>query len=367
MVSNRKTIGKKHTAVLFDAISHLIESCRKRAAVVVNTELVLMHWQIGKCINDNILQNKRAGYGDTVIEALSLRLTEKYGKGWATRQLRHFSHCASVFSEKQIVNALRSQLGWTHIRILSYLDEPLKRKFYLEMCVHERWSTRQLQERINTMMYERTMVSKRSDKQIRKELDSLKEKGPVTEDVVFKDPYILDFLGLNDVYNEQDIESAIVVELQKFIIELGSDFAFIARQKRITVDSEDYYIDLLFYHRRLCRLVAIDIKLGKFKAAHKGQMELYLRWLEKHEMRSNEQPPIGLILCADKSDEHVELMMLPGENIKVARYLTELPSKEILKQRLQQAIQIAKQKELYHSTSASPKENVEQVFIGKEC
>src|SRR5688572_26495028 len=212
-----------------------------------------------------------------------------------------------TFTEEQIIYAVRRQLSWTHLRSIMYLNDELKRHFYLEMAAHERWSSRQLKERIDSMLYERTALSKKPSKLIEKELKVLKNEGPVTDILVFKDPYFLDFLGLQDVYSEKDLESAIIIELQKFIIELGSDFAFMARQKRITIDEEDYYIDLLFYHRGLKRLVVIDLKLGKFKAAYKGQMELYLRWLEKYEMKQGEELPIGLILCADKSDEHVEL------------------------------------------------------------
>ena len=330
---------------LFGNISRLIDVSRKKVSITVNTELVLLYWRIGKSIRENILQNKRAGYGKEVMISLSKRLTKKYGKGWSEQQLRHCLRSAETFSEKQILSALRRQLSWTHIKLLIYLDDDLKRTYYIEMTGHERWSSRQLQERIDSMLYERTAVSQKPSKLIKQELTVLKKNGPVTSELVFKDPYFLDFLGLQDVYSEKDLESAIIIELQKFIIEMGSDFAFIARQKRIVVDNEDYYIDLLFYHRRLKRLVIIDLKLGKFKAAYKGQMELYLRWLEKHEMRDGEEEPIGLILCTDKSDEHIELLMLHEQRIRVARYLTALPSKKILRQRLKQAVKIAKYKE----------------------
>jgi predicted nuclease of restriction endonuclease-like (RecB) superfamily len=359
MAKNRNAVNRRNTAGLFDAVSDLIDSSRKRVATVVNTELVLLNWQIGKCINDNILQHNRAGYGDAVIELLAKRLADKYGSGWSVRQLWTVTRCAAIFSEKQILHALRAELGWTHIRILSSIEDTLKCRFYFEMCVHEKWSTRQLQERLNALLYERTAISKKPAKLVKRELDILRKEGPATEELVFKDPYVLDFLGLQDVYSEKDLESAIIVELQKFIIELGSDFAFIARQKRIVVDGEDCHMDLLFYHRRLSRLVVIDLKLDKFKAAHKGQMELYLRWLEKHEMREGEQPPIGLILCAGKSDEHVELLMLHEERIKVARYLTALPSKEVLKKRLQEAIKIARQREMHNASRSSKKKQKE--------
>ncbi len=217
--------------------------------------------------------------------------------------------------------------------------------FYFEMCKIERWSTRTLQERINSLLYERTAISKKPALTIEKDLALLKNESQLSPDLVFKDPYVLDFLGLKDTYSEKDIESAILVELQKFIIELGTDFAFLARQKRITIDADDYYIDLLFYHRRLKCLVAIDLKLGKFEAAHKGQMELYLRWLEKHETVEGENSPVGLILCASKNKEHIELLQLEKSNIKVAEYLTKLPDLKLLEQKLHKAIEIARNKQ----------------------
>ena len=330
---------------LFDQINALIHDARARVAITVNWELVLLYWQVGKAIKEDILDNKRADYGEQVIVLLARKLQEQYGKGWSKQQLLHCLRSAETFSKNQILYAVRRQLSWTHLRTLIYINDKVKREFYLEMSSHERWSSRQLQERIDSMLFERTALSKRPGKLVKKELDILKNEGAVTHDLVFKDPYILDFLGLQDMYSERDLESAIIIELQKFITELGSDFAFIARQKRITIDGEDYYIDLLFYHRGLRRLVVIDLKLGSFKAAYKGQMELYLRWLEKNELRDGEELPVGLILCADKSDEHVELLMLDEKRIKVAQYLTQLPSKKLLKQRLHQAMEIAKMKE----------------------
>jgi predicted nuclease of restriction endonuclease-like (RecB) superfamily len=216
--------------------------------------------------------------------------------------------------------------------------------FYIEMCQIERWSVRTFQDRINSMLFERTAISKKPDQTILSDLDSLKNEAKLSPDLVFRDPYFLDFLGLKDMYSEKDLESAILVELQRFMTEMGSDFAFMARQKRITIDNDDYYIDLLFYHRRLKCLVVIDLKLGKFEAAHKGQMELYLRWLEKHEMIEGESLPIGLVLCASKSEEHIELMQLDKSNIRVAEYLTQLPSMKLLEAHLHQSIERAKNK-----------------------
>lgn len=252
---------------------------------------------------------------------------------------------ASVFPDEQIVYALRRQLSWTHLRSIIYMDDPLKRSFYVEMCKLEKWSSRQLQERIQSMLYERTVISKKPEQTIAHDLELLRTQQQLSPDLVFRDPYFLDFLGLSEMYSEKDLETSIIVELQRFIIEMGSDFAFMARQKRITIDNRDYYIDLLFYHRRLKCLVAIDLKLGEFEAGFKGQMELYLRYLQKNEQIEGEQNPIGLILCAGKNEEHIELMQLEQSNIKVAEYLTLLPSQELLKEKLHRAVAIATAKE----------------------
>jgi predicted nuclease of restriction endonuclease-like (RecB) superfamily len=206
----------------------------------------------------------------------------------------------------------------------------------------ERWGVRTLRKKLDSQLYERTAISKKPEKLIKEELELMKKDNVLTPNLVFRDPYILDFLDLKETYSEKDIESAILIEIQKFIIELGTDFAFLARQKRITIDQEDFYIDLLFYHRKLKCLVAIDLKLDKFKAAYKGQMELYLRWLEKYEMQPDEQLPMGLILCAEKSHERIELLQLDKGNIRVAQYLTELPPKKLLQAKLQEAISRAR-------------------------
>lgn len=249
---------------------------------------------------------------------------------------------AETFTENEIVYTLCRQLSWSHIRLVMFIDDPLKREFYIEMCKLEKWSVRTFQERINSMLYERSAISKKPELTIQNDLELLKNEQKISPDLVFKDPYFLDFLGLTDTYSEKNLEESILVELQKFIIELGSDFAFMARQKRINIDNVDYYLDLLFYHRRLKCLVAIELKLGQFEAAHKGQMELYLRWLEKHEVVEGENPPIGLILCATKNQEHVELLQLENSNIKVSEYLTKLPDLKLIEQKLHQAIEIAR-------------------------
>ena len=236
-------------------------------------------------------------------------------------------------------------MGWSHFVELIALDDPLKRDFYAEMCRVERWSVRTLRHKIAHLLYERTAVSKKPDEVIARDIAALRDEDRITPDLVFRDPYFLDFLGLTaGTYSEKDVEAAILRELEAFILELGTDFAFVARQKRISVDSEDYYLDLLFYHRRLRRLVAVELKIEKFEAADKGQMELYLRWLEKYETRPGEEPPLGLILCADKSEEHVELLQLDKSGIRVAQYLTELPPRELLEKTLHDSIRRARER-----------------------
>jgi predicted nuclease of restriction endonuclease-like (RecB) superfamily len=330
---------------LLGDIRTLIESAREQTARAVNAALVGLYWNIGRRIRDDILHEQRAAYGEEIVSALARQLTAEYGRGFSEKSLRHMVRFAEVFPSEEIVSALRRELSWTHFKEILYLDDPLKRDFYTEMCRIERWSTRTLRHKIGHMLFERTAVSKKPDELIAHELAALRDEDRMTPDLVFRDPYFLDFLGLSvGEYAEKDVEAAILRELEAFILELGTDFAFVARQKRISVDNVDYYLDLLFYHRRLRRLVAIELKIEPFEAAHKGQMELYLRWLEKHDTRPGEDPPLGLILCADKSAEHVELLQLDKSGIRVAQYLTELPPRQLLEKKLHDAIRLARER-----------------------
>ena len=331
---------------LLTEIRELITNARSRVAATVNAELTLLYWHIGRRINAEILQGQRAEYGKQIVATLAQQLTEEYGKGWGTRQLRDCLRIAEIYPDEKIVHTLCAQLSWSHLRLLVVIDDPLKRDFYIEIGRQEHWSVRQLQERMGSMLFERTAISKKPEETIEQELKLLRQEGQLSPDMAFRDPYLLDFLGLADSYSEKDLESAILAELQRFIIELGNDFAFMARQKRITIDNRDYRIDLLFFHRRLKCLVAIDLKLGEFEAAYKGQMELYLRYLEKYEQMEGENSPIGLILCTGKNEEHVELMRLDQSNIRVADYLTVLPPRETLEAKLHQSIALARQRML---------------------
>lgn len=327
---------------LFADIRQLIESAKTQVAATVNSTMTMMYWHIGDRINRELLGGERAAYGKQVIATLSQQLTEQYGGNqFSLRNLQRMMQFASSFPDLRIVTPLVSQLSWSHFLQVITIDNELQRTFYLTMAADQRWSKRTLKAKIDGMLYERTAIAKQPETVIKHDLDELRNERKMSADLVFQDPYVLDFLGLHGNYSEKDFESAIVADLQTFITELGNDFAFMARQKRITVDNEDYYIDLLFYHRRLRCLVAIDLKLGKFQAAYKGQMELYLRWLEKYDMAEGENKPIGLILCAGKNEEHIELMHLDDSNIRVAEYMTKLPERELLEQRLQQAVERA--------------------------
>ena len=328
---------------LVKELKELIHETKKNVAISVNSSLTLMYWHVGKKIHKDILGNSRANYGKEILQAVSAKLTEEFGKGFSKRNLADMIKFYKVFDDEKIVYALSAQLTWTHIKTLIYIDDELKRTFYIEMTKLDKWNTRTLADRIDSMLYERTALSKKPDELISYELDKLKE-GIVTPNIILKDPYVLDFLELNDRYLEKDLEDAILRDIENFILELGNGFSFIARQKRIQVGEDDFYIDLLFYNRKIKRLVAIDLKLGKFKSEYKGQMELYLKWLEKYEMEEGEDTPLGIILCSSKNDEQIELLELDQKDIHVAKYHTVLPSKELFEQRLHKAIKNAKEK-----------------------
>lgn len=332
----------KQETYLFSEIRQLIEESRSRVSLAVNSELTVLYWKIGDRINREILNNNRAEYGKQIVVTLSRQLQVDFGGAFSAKNLHRMMQFANIITNEQIVVTLSRQLSWSHIIAIIPIEDELKREFYIQMCINENWSVRTFRERVQSMLFERTAISKQPEVVVKKELEKLGKKEPISPELVFRDPYFLDFLGLSSAFSEKDLESSIVVELQKFITELGSDFAFLARQKRITIDNRDYYIDLLFFHRRLKCLVVIDLKIGEFDAAYKGEMELYLAYMKRYEMVEGENPPIGLILCSGKNPEHVELLQLNDGNIRVSDYLTALPSREILLDRLHRAIAIAR-------------------------
>lgn len=327
---------------LLKEVRQLIDTAKQRVAVAVNAELTLLYWQVGTCIRTEVLKDQQPEYGKQVIQSLSQQLTQIYGGGWGDRHIRNCLLFAERFPDLELVNTLCSQLSWSHLRLLGAIGDPLKRDFYIEVTQLEKWSVRQLKERLDSMLYERTALSKKPEDTIRQDLVQLRDEQKVSPDLLLRDPYILDFLNLRDRYTENDLEDAILREIEKFLLEMGAGFTFVSRQKRLQIDDDDFYIDLLFYNRKLKRLVAIDLKLGNFRPEYKGQMELYLRWLQKHDQEPDELPPLGIILCAGKKQEQIELLELDRSGIHVAEYLTVLPPKEVLQAKLQGAITAAR-------------------------
>jgi predicted nuclease of restriction endonuclease-like (RecB) superfamily len=327
---------------LLDEVRQLIVAARQQTAAAVNISLTLLYWQIGRRVRQELLSGERAAYGEQILVTVSRQLVTEYGRGYSEKNLRRMVQFAETFAEERIVVTLSRQLSWSHFSALLPLTHPFQREFYAEMSRIEGWSVRTLRERIDSMLYERTALSKQPEALIREDLALLRSRGDVTPALVLKDPYILDFLGLVDRFQERDLEDAILRELETFLLELGSGFSFVARQKRIQLDGDDFYIDLLFYNRKLKRLVAVELKQGSFKPDYKGQMELYLRWLAKYETEPGEEMPLGIILCAGKNTEQIELLELGAAGIHVAEYLTVLPPPEILREKLHQAIETAR-------------------------
>lgn len=331
-------IEKSNSHLINDLVA-LIENGKNQLAYAANATMTITYWNVGKRINNEVLNNQRAEYGKQIVVSVARQLTIQYGRSFEEKSLRRMMQFAQIFNDEQIVVSLIRQLSWTHFIALIPIKDELQRDFYTQMCRIEGWNVKTLRKKIDSMLFERTALSKKPDDLIREELKALKETDKLTPDLVFKDPYFLDFAGLKDTFSEKTLEDAILREIEQFILELGSGFTFVERQKRMIIDSEDFKLDLLFYHRKLKRLVAIDLKLGKFKASYKGQMELYLRWLEKYDMQTGEETPLGLILCAEGNNEQVELLQLENVGIKIAEYLTELPDKKILKQKLHATIE----------------------------
>ena len=327
---------------LYNRIVALIEKAKRNVAIQVNNEMTLLYWNIGKDISDNVLNNQKAEYGKAVIKKLSKKLTIEYGRGYGERNIFRMLKFYEYFNDFKILSTLSTKLSWSHFVELLQVKDKLKRNFYATMCVNEYWGVRTLRERIGSALFERTVISKQPEQTIINDLQLLSKENKMTTNLFFRDPYILDFLDLKDTYNEKDLENAILCELEKFILELGNDFAFLARQKRITIDGDDYYIDLLFYHRKMKRLVVIELKLDKFRPEHKGQVELYLKWLNKYEKAEGEETPIAIVLCASKNDMVAELLELDNSGIHVAQYLTEYVPKDILQQKVINSIENAK-------------------------
>lgn len=341
---NNKIVAPVVSKSLVEDLRQIIEQARGCVAVTVNSELTMMYWHIGERINREVLGKQRAEYGKQIVSKVAQQLQTEYGaKGFDEKSIRRMMQFAQMFPDIQIVAPLARQLSWSHFLIVMPIKDELQRDFYITMAASERWSKRTLQEKINGMLYERTAISSKPDALIKQELSQLRDDNVLSPDLVFKSPYFLEFTGLKGVYSEKSLEDSLVAHLEQFIIELGNGFCFVARQKRMIIDGEDFYLDLLFYHRRLHRLIAIDLKLGRFKAQYKGQMELYLRWLEQNEMEPGEESPLGLLLCTEGGEEQIELLQLDKAGIKVAQYMMELPPRNVLIRQIRKSLEKAKQ------------------------
>jgi len=332
----------KDIFTLYNNIKTIIDTSKQKILYEVNKTMTLSYWEIGERLKTETLKDERAVYGQEVIKNISDKLTLEYGRGYSRSNLERMMNFYMLFNDKEICATLSHKLSWSHFIEFIKIKDELKREFYIAMCSTERWNVRTLRERINSMLYERTAISKKPEITIRKDLELLTTDSKMSKELFLKDPYLLDFLDLKDSFSEMDLESAILKELEKFILEFGSNFAFLSRQQRIQIGKNDYVMDLLFYHRKLKRLVLIELKIGEFVPQYKGQVELYLKWLSKHEKQEGEAEPIAIILCASKESEVVELMDLEKDNIHVSEYWLELPPKEVLESKLSKAIENAK-------------------------
>ncbi len=319
---------------IFNDVKQIIDNSRLHLAKTVESTLTEMYWQIGKTINNEILKNERAEYGKQVLSSLAIELTREYGRGFERSSLTRMVTFYNKFSDYQIVATLWHKLTWSHFKLLITIKNDLEREFYTQICKIENWTVRTLRKKMDSMLFERTAISKKPEELAKIELKKLVEENKISPDLVFRNPLVLDFLNLKDTYSENDLETSIIREIENFLLELGAGFTFVARQKRMIIDGKDFNLDLLFYHRKLKRLVAVELKIGKFKVQYKGQMELYLRWLEKYEMEEGEEQPIGLILCAEGNNEQIELLQLDKTNIKVTEYMTKYLPKELLVKKL---------------------------------
>ncbi len=321
---------------LLGGISGLIEAARTRAAAAVNSELVMLYWSIGKRIREDVLGGERAEYGQAVVKRLAERLTERYGRGYSRSNLLRMVQFAEVWPDEAIVAPVAQQLPWTSICIALGLSDQHKRDFYLTFAAHERWSKRTLRAKIDDKLYERTIEARGGVNGLEEELAALRHTG-LAPGLVFREPYVLDFLELPPSHSEAVFERAILDDMWRFIVELGGGFAFVDRQKRITVDGDDYYLDLLFYHLGMRCFVAVELKTRKLQPSDYGQMLLYLRWLDANERGPADEAPVGLILCTDRGPQQARLLGLNDGEIRAARYITE-PIRERMQSRLREAV-----------------------------
>ena len=316
---------------VYERIRSEVEKARQKVYSAVNLTMVETYWNIGKQIYEAQGKNERAEYGKELLKFLSRKLTKEFGKGFTVRNLNNMRAFYITFPNW---NSLSTNLSWTHYRILIKVEDEKVRNFYLEECEKSNWSTRQLERQINSFYYQRLLSNQGIDS-VRNEIQSL-EQGMDAKDVI-RDPYVLEFLGLEQTPNlyEKDIEQGLINHLQKFLLELGRGFSFVARQKRISLDGEHYYIDLVFYNYILKCFVIIDLKIGKLTHQDLGQMQMYVNYYTIELMNEGDNVPIGIVLCADKSDSVVKYTLPEGNNqIFASKYKLYMPTEEELKREL---------------------------------
>ena len=318
------TIIENGGQILFQKIAALIEQSRRAIYAHASGATVMMFWEIGRHANEDILQNKRADYGKQIVVTLSRQLTEKYGRTYETRNLRRMMQFNEQFPDFEIVSSATTQLTWTHIVELLPLKSHEAKLFYMNEVAKGLLTVKQLRGLVSRKAFERKEIA-----------DTQLTSASSIPFGAFKDPYLFDTLGIKDEFLEADLEETILRELEKFILEFGVGFTFVERRKRMILDGHDRYLDLLFFNRELKRLVAIELKIGRFRAEHKGQMSLYLAWLDKYERKDWEESPIGLILCSESGRDELELLKLDRDGILVAEYWTALPPKAEFEQKIQ--------------------------------
>ena len=324
---------------LVDDIRNLIELAKTRVAVAVNSQMTMLYWNIGKRIGQEVEQNSTSGYGEQTVKNIAKILSAEYGKGFSRTVLSNMMQFYEAFPDAKIVPTLSENLSWSHIIELLTLKTKSEQEFYAYMAVESNWSVRQLRYNIHVMTYDRTIASQKSRTPLQMPAISREySKEIMLPDILLKDPYVLDFLGLKGDFYENELEEAILKEIEKFLLEMGTGFSFVARQKRLSVDGDHFYLDLLLYNRKLKRMVVVELKKGKFKPEYKGQMEFYLNYLKEYETYEGEEAPIGIILCTEKSHSQVQLMDLTQSGIHVAEYWTELPSQDIFERKVQEIV-----------------------------
>ena len=314
----------------YGEIKKIIDTARTSIIQTVNATMVIAYWTIGKIIVEEEQKGqKRAGYGKKLLKQLSAQLTEEYGCGFDESNLRNIRLFYYHFPKR---DALRHELSWTHYRLLTHIENNSKRGFYLNETINNHWSTRELERQVHSLLYERLALSRNKMKV--KELSTKGQSIEKPEDMI-KDPYVLEFLGLKEMHLEKDIEEALVIKLKEFLLELGKGFSLVARQKRVTVDGDHYYIDLVFYNYLLKCFFLIDIKTGKLTHQDIGQMDFYVRYFEKEIKQKGDNPTIGLILCSDKNEIMAKYTLLSSsKRIFDSKYKLFLPTESELQKEL---------------------------------